>query len=116
MSALRNRECSLCSRQHRSSQLRHDVTNVQAPVFDIRDGTPDAGNIILDVRHDVSNIHPTVSENQSGTENTSPIVADVHRDRLKNRKDANDKNQAVSITRTLTVPSSRSPLPRLTPG
>jgi nicotinate-nucleotide pyrophosphorylase len=85
------------------SGTRHDVANIHTTASDAHHDTPDADNIVPDVRHDVSSTHPIVPEVWSDIANTRTTAPDIRRDKSKSREDAGGRNQAVSITHTLTV-------------
>ena len=75
------------------SDAHHDVANIHAAVPDVHQDIPNANDTVSNFPRDISSIQPTVSEIRSD-------IANIHRDKLKSRE---GKNQAVSVTRALTV-------------
>jgi len=85
------------------SDTRRGVATTHTTVSDVHHDTPDADNIVPDVCRDVS--HSIVPNVRSGIISTRTTAPDTRRDKLKlkSREDVGGQNQAVSITRTLTL-------------
>ena len=89
------------SKQLTISDTRRGVATTHTTVSDVHHDTPDADNIVSDVHRDVS--YPIIPNVRSGIINTRTTAPDTRRDKLKSREDMGGRNQAVSITRTLTL-------------
>ena len=91
------------------SDTHQDAANKHTTVSDIRNDPSDAKDIVPDIHSEVSNTSPIVSGVRSGIASTPTVVSDIHRNKLKSRDGVDDRNQAVSTTRTLLVTEQLTP-------
>ena len=85
------------------SDTHQDAANKHTTASDVHSDTSNAKVIVPGVRREVSNTSPIVSGVRSDISSTPTVVSDIHRNKLKSRDGVDDRNQAVSTTRTLSV-------------